>query len=180
MTEYERTRNPIYKKKIEAGMKSISALPHGMFTGPGVLGFDPATGILSWEGDPEITHTEHLVVIMGGFEIQHEMDEMLPNKAWKKTWLEYCRDYHKQTKNAFRVTRLKAYAAWKLQDKQLAEEAWHDMWTHSNKFQHYLFDMHHIEGSEVPQPLDESPLTTTNDCALWTLEAIFMQEVIPQ
>ena len=40
--------------------------------------------------------------------------------------------------------------------------------------------MRHIEGSEVPQPLDESPQTTTNDCALWSLETIFMQEVIPQ
>ncbi len=180
MTEYERTRDIKYKKKIEAGMKSISRLPRGMFTGPGVLGYDPATGILSWEGDPKVTHTEHLVVIMGGFEIQHEMDEMLPNKAWQKTWLEYCRDYHKQTKNAFRVTRLKAYAAWKLKDKQLAEEAWRDIWTHSTKLQHYPFEMRHIEGSEVPQPLDESPQTTTNDCALWSLETIFMQEVIPQ
>ncbi len=180
MTENERTRNPIYKKKIEAGMKSISRLPHGMFTGPGVLGFDPATGVLSWEGDPKVTHTEHLAVIMGGFEIQHEMDEMFPNKAWQKTWLEYCRNYHKQAKNAFRVTRLKAYAAWKLKDRQLAEEAWRDMWTHSSKLQHYPFEMRHIEGSEVAEPLDESPQTTTNDCALWSLEAIFMQEVIPE
>ena len=179
MTEYERTQNPVYKKKIEAGMKSIAALPHGIFTGPGVLGFDPATGILSWEGDRQVTHTEHLTTIMGGFEVQHELDEMLPNKAWRKTWLDYCRNYQNVTKNTFRVSRLKAYAAWKLQDKQLAEEAWKDMWTYSGKMQHYPFELHHIEGGEVPEPLDESPLTTTNDCALWSLEAIFMQEVIP-
>ncbi|MBQ7571466.1 MAG: hypothetical protein IJT19_04430 [Bacteroidaceae bacterium] len=180
MTEYERTRDAKYKKKIEAGMKSIAHLPHGMFSGPGVLGFDPATGILSWEGNPSVTHTEHLVVIMGGFEIQHELDEMLPNKAWRKTWLDYCSNYHKQTKNAFRVTRLKAYAAWKLKDKELAQEAWRDMWTHSQKLQHYPFASRRIEGPEVPEPLDESPQTTTNDCALWSLEAIFMQEVIPE
>ena len=180
MTQYERTRDIIYKKKIEAGMKSISRLPQGIFTGPGVLGFDPATGILSWEGDKGMTHTEHLTTIMGGFEIQHEIDEMLPNKAWQRTWLDYCRRYHLQAKNTFRVSRLKAYAAWKLQDKQLAEEAWKDMWTYNHKLQHYPFDMHRIEGSQVPEPLDESPLTTTNDCALWSLEAIFMQEVIPQ
>ena len=180
MTEYERTRNIIYKKKIEAGMKSISRLPNGIFTGPGVLGFDPATGILSWEGDKSVTHAEHLTTIMGGFEIQHEIDEMLPNKAWQRTWLDYCRRYHLQTKNTFRISRLKAYAAWKMQDKQLAEEAWKDMWTYGHKLQHYPFDMRRIEGSEVPEPLDESPLTTTNDCALWSLEAIFMQEVIPQ
>ena len=180
MTEYERTRDIKYRKKIEAGMKSITRLPNGIFTGPGVLGYDPATGILSWEGDKKMTHTEHLTTIMGGFEVQHELDEMLPNKAWQRTWLDYCRRYHEMTKNTFRVSRLKAYAAWKLQDKQLAEEAWREMWTYSGKLQHYPFEMSHIEGHEVPQPLDESPQTTTNDCALWSLEAIFMQEVIPQ
>lgn len=180
MTEYERTRDIIYRKKIEAGMKSIARLPQGIFTGPGVLGFDPATGILSWEGDKSMTHTEHLTTIMGGFEIQHELDEMLPNKAWQRTWLDYCRRYHLNTKNTFRVSRLKAYAAWKLKDKKLAEEAWRDMWTYSGKMQHYPFQLSHIEDNEVPEPLDESPQTTTNDCALWSLEAIFMQEVIPQ
>ena len=180
MTEYERTRNIIHKKKIEAGMKSISKLHDGIFTGPGVLGFDPSTGILSWEGDKSVTHAEHLTAIMGGFEIQHELDEMLPNKPWQRTWLDYCRRYHMVTKNTFRVSRLKAYAAWKLQDKSLAEEAWREMWTYSHKMQHYPFKLTHIEGCEVPEPLDESPQTTTNDCALWSLEAIFMQEVIPQ
>ncbi|MBQ8968174.1 MAG: hypothetical protein IJ064_00355 [Bacteroidaceae bacterium] len=180
MTEWERTGNVAYRKKIEAGMKSIARLPHGIFTGPGVLGYDPATGILSWEGDKQVTHTEHLTTIMGGFEVQHELDAMLPNKAWRKAWLDYCRDYQKMTKNSFRVSRLKAYAAWKLGDKQMASEAWRDMWTYSGKLQHYPFELRHIEGSEVAEPIDESPLTTTNDCALWSLEAIFMQEVIPQ
>ncbi len=180
MTEWERTRNPYYKNKIEMGMKSISALPHGIFTGPGVLGYDPETGILSWEGDKTTTHTEHLTTIMGGFEIQHELDEMLPNKAWKKVWMEYCRDYEKRAHNTFRVSRLKAYAAWKLGNKQMADQAWKDMWTYSHRLQHYPFELRHIKGSEVPQPIDESPQTSTNDCALWSLEAIFMQEVIPQ
>lgn len=179
MTEWERTGNKAYRKKIEAGMKSIAALPNGIFTGPGVLGYDPATGVLSWEGDKAVTHTEHLVTIMGGFEVQHELDEMLPNKAWRRTWLDFCRNYESMTKNSFRVSRLKAYAAWKLNDRQMAEAAWRDMWTYNSKLQHYRFDLRHIEGPEVPQPIDESPQTSTNDCALWSLEAIFMQEVIP-
>ena len=57
MTEWERTGNTAYRDKIIAGMKSISALPHGIFTGPGVLGFDPATGVLSYEGDPGLQRT---------------------------------------------------------------------------------------------------------------------------
>lgn len=180
MTEYERTGNKAYKQKIEAGMKSIAALPHGIFTGPGVLGFDPATGILSWEGDTAVTHTEHLTTIMGGFEVQHELDELLPNKAWRRTWLEYCRDYQRRTKNTFRVSRLMAYAAWRLGDNSLAQRAWRDLWTYSGKMQHYRFKASRINPPEVPSPITESPETTTNDCALWSLEAIFMQEVIPQ
>ena len=180
MTEYERTGNKAYKQKIEAGMKSISALPNGIFTGPGVLGFDPATGVLSWEGEKDVTHTEHLTTIMGGFEIQHEIDQMLPNKAWQRTWLQYCKEYEKRAQNTFRVSRLKAYAAWRLGDKQMASEAWKDMWTYSGKLQHYPFDSKRVKRPEVPADIDESPQTTTNDCALWSLEAIFMQEVIPE
>lgn len=184
MTEWERTGNIVYRKKIEAGMKSICKLPRGMFSGPGVLGFDPATGVLSWEGDKTMEHTNHLMTIMGGFEINHELMQLLPNKDWEKRWLEYCRDYQKKAleidHNQFRVSRVKAYAAWKLNDKKMAEDVWKDMWTYSAKMQHYEFKSSRISAPQVPQSIDESPLTTTNDCALWSLEAIFMQEVIPQ
>ena len=180
MTEYERTRNPEYRKKIEAGMKSIAALPNGMFTGPGVLGYDPATGILSYEGDPSVTSTNHLKLIMGGFELLHEMMEMVPNKKFEAVYLDHNARYHKVTTNKFRISRLKGYAAAKLHDKALAEEAWADMWKYSRSAQHYRFDAREVLPPEVPQPLTESPETTTNDCALWSLEAIYLQEVIPQ
>ena len=32
---------------------------------------------------------------------------------------------------------------------------------------------------EVPAPLDECTSISTNDAALWSLDAIYMQEVIP-
>lgn len=177
MTEWERTGNPVYRKKIEAGMQSISRLPRGIFTGPGVLGFDPATGILSWEGDPTLEHTNHLMSIMGGFEICLEMMQMLPNRRWQQTWLDYCSRYH--LLNSFRVSRVEGYAAWQKHDKSLAADTWNRMWNYNKAAQHYEFDSHHIQGPAVPQPIDESPLTTTNDCALWSLDAIFLQEVIP-
>ena len=180
MTEYERTRNPFYKKKIEAGMKSIAALPNGMFTGPGVLGYDPATGILSYEGDPKVTSTNHLKLIMGGFELLHEMMEMVPNKKFEAVYLDHNARYHKVTTNRFRISRLKGYAAAKLHDQSLADEAWTEMWQYSQPAQHYRFDAREVLPPEVPQPLTESPETTTNDCALWSLDAIYLQEVIPQ
>ena len=180
MTEYERTRDKKYLQKIEAGMKSIAALPNGMFTGPGVLGYDPATGILSWEGDPKETHTNHLKLIMGGFELLHEMMEMVPNKKFAKVYLDHNANYHKVTKNRFRISRLKGYAAAKTDDKALAKEAWQEMWQYSRPAQHYRFEAHEVLPPEVPQPLTESIETTTNDCALWSLDAIYLQEVIPQ
>ena len=179
MTEYERTRDTKYLKKIEAGMKSIAALPNGMFTGPGVLGYDPATGILSWEGDPKETHTNHLKLIMGGFELLHEMMEMVPNKKFAKVYLDHNARYHKITNNRFRISRLKGYAAAKLGDKALAAEAWQEMWQYSRPAQHYRFEAHSVLPPEAPQPLTESVETTTNDCALWSLDAIYLQEVIP-
>ncbi len=180
MTEYERTRDTKYLKKIEAGMKSIAALPQGMFTGPGVLGYDPATGILSYEGDPKVTHTNHLTLIMGGFELLHEMMEMVPNKKFAKVYLDHNARYHKITSNRFRISRLKGYAAALTGDKELAKAAWKEMWQYSRPAQHYRFEPHEVLPPEVPQPLTESAETTTNDCALWSLDAIYLQEVIPQ
>ncbi len=180
MTEYERTRDVKYLKKIQAGMKSIAALPQGMFTGPGVLGFDPATGILSYEGDRTVTSTNHLKLIMGGFELMHELLEMAPNKKFEACYLDHNARYHQITKNRFRISRLKGYAAAKNGDKALAEETWADMWKYSDPAQHYRFDPHPLLPPDVPQPLTESVATTTNDCALWSLDAIYLQEVIPQ
>ena len=180
MTEYERTRDVKYLKKIQAGMKSIAALPKGMFTGPGVLGYDPATGILSYEGDTAITSTNHLKLIMGGFELMHELLEMVPDKKFEACYLDHNTRYHQITKNRFRISRLKAYAAAKHNDRALAEETWQDMWRYSNPAQHYRFDPHPLLPPEVPQPMTESVATTTNDCALWSLDAIYLLEVIPQ
>jgi hypothetical protein len=62
----------------------------------------------------------------------------------------------------------------------MAKDTWRDMWQYSDPQQHYRFDPHPLLPPEVPQPLTESIATTTNDCALWSLDAIYLQEVIPQ
>ena len=180
MTEYERTLNPVYRKKIEAGMKSIAALPNGMFTGPGVLGYDPATGILSWEGDPKVTHANHLKLIMGGFELLHEMMELVPNKKFEACYLDHNARYYSMTKNRFRISRIKGYAAYHLHDQKLADETWTGMWNYDAAEQHYLFNAHEVLPPEAPQPKLESVEISTNDAALWSLDAIYLQEVIPQ
>lgn len=183
MTQWERTGDTKYRDKILAGMKSIAALPNGIFTGPTVLGFDPATGIVSYEGDPELINTNHLLSIMGGFELMHELNEMLPVEEWQKAWGEYASNFHRLSREVthkkFPIPRLAAYGAVWSNSEDLKKEAWNYM----------LRGFGGIEGSqdwvtintpEVPAQRVEIPSMSTNDASMWGLDAIYMLEVIPQ
>ncbi len=157
MTRWERTGEQHYYDMLIAGMKSIAALPNGLLTSKvKVLGFDPATGVLSWEGDPDSIGTNHLMTIMGGFEIMTEMQDMIEVPEFNAAWLDHARRYH--TMAGFRVSRLNAYAAWKDHDADFARKTW--------------------EG--LLRELDRKPYTpNTNGAATWSLDAIYCLEVLP-
>lgn len=184
MTEWERTGNTAYRDKIIAGMKSISALPNRLFTGPKALGFDPETGIITTECDPKLESTNHLMTIMGGFEIANEMMRMIDMPEWKDAWLDHAARYKKKawelSHSRFRISRLMAYAAYHLRDRQMAEEAWTDLFTRLEHTPAPSFRITTILPPEVPAPLDECTSISTNDAGLWSLDAIYMQEVIPR
>lgn len=184
MTEWERTGNTAYRDKIIAGMRSISALPNRLFTGPKALGFDPETGIITTECDPKLESTNHLMTIMGGFEIANEMMRMIDIPEWKDAWLDHAARYKKKawelSHSRFRISRLMAYAAYHLRDRQMAEEAWTDLFTRLEHTPAPFFRITTILPPEVPAPLDECTSISTNDAALWSLDAIYMQEVIPR
>lgn len=184
MTEWERTGNTFYRDKIKAGMKSICALPSRLFTGLLALGYDPATGIITSECDPELQTTNHLMTIMGGFEIMNEMMRLLPDKDWADAWLEHATHYKQKAieirHNRFRVSRLQAYSAWQRQDKAMAAEAWQDLLTRAEHKEAPSPQVKLLTGSEVPAPQHEMTPLSTNDAAMWSLDAIYMQEVIPQ
>ena len=166
-TEWERTQNTKYRDKIERGMKSISNLPHGIFSGPKALGYDPATGIVTWEGDTAMQNTNHLLPIMGGFEMMVEMMLSMPfadnkeSKAtaekWQQTWLDMCCDYKEKalkiSQNKFRIPRLQAYAYW---------------FTGKEKYRDIVNKDLRIR----------MPIRATNDAATFTLDAIFSKEVM--
>jgi hypothetical protein len=160
MTEWERTGNTRYRDRILAGIESINALPHGIFTGPKALGYDPATGRISYEGDTAVQNTNHLLPIMGGFEIMNELMEMLPatETTWRQTWLTFCRDYRQKatniSHNTFRIPRLPAYAYYLTHDPVQHRQAWDELGRRAE----HLF---------------------TNDIATWSLDAIYMLEVCP-
>ena len=157
MTEWERTGNKLYRNKIYAGMKSIAALPDGLFTGNKALGFDPATGKLSYDGTPGRRNTNHLMTIMGGFEIVQELQDMLWDNDFDRVWLDHARLYKQYaqeiSKNHFPVRRLEAYAAYRLGDEALKAQAWTDLLHGTDDF-------------------------STNSAALWSLDAIYMLDTI--
>lgn len=160
-TEWERTGNKHYYDKIVAGMQSISSLPHGLFSGPKALGYDPSTGIITWEGDSTMQNTNHLLSIMGGFEMMNEMMLSFNIPSWNKVWLEHAMEYkHKAltiSRNSFRIPRLQAYGYWQTGSLLHKQNAWDDLLKHT--------------------PFSDSQHFFTNDAATWVLDAIFMNEV---
>ena len=158
MTEWERTGNTRYRDKIMAGMQSIAALTDGLFTGNKALGYDPQTGRISYDGPAELRNTNHLLSIMGGFEVMNELMPMTGCKAFEQAWLDHARRYRemalKVSRNHFPVRRLDAYAAWQDRDAQRQARVWSAL-------------------------LAPRKGISTNDAALWSLDAIYMLEVLP-
>ncbi|MCM1137986.1 MAG: hypothetical protein NC221_01970 [Duncaniella sp.] len=183
MTQWERTGDTKYRDKILAGMKSIATLPNGIFTGPTVLGFDPATGVVSYEGDHEMINTNHLLSIMGGFELLNELNEMLPDKDWLNAWGEYAANFHRLSREVthkkFPIPRLAAYGAVWSNSDDLKKEAW-DYMLRGTAEMKVKPQMVIIRTPEVPAERVEIPTMSTNGAATWGLDAIYLLEVIPQ
>ncbi len=158
MTEWERFGTLRYRDKILTGMESIAALPDGIFTGNLAKGYDPATGRISYDGDPSLRSTNHLVSIMGGFEVLNELMPMTRVTAFEKCWLDYARRYKQMAlkirRNSFPVRRLEAFAAWHDRDSKRMKSVWDALWQQGDR------------------------TSNTNNAALWSLDAIYMQEVV--
>ncbi|MBR1504679.1 MAG: hypothetical protein IJ614_01040 [Prevotella sp.] len=158
MTEWERTGNAFYYNKIRTGMQSIAGLKDGIFTGNLAKGYDPATGRISYDGPDSLRSTSHLLSIMGGFEVMNELLPLMADETFNKCWLDHARRYRemamKVSKNKFPVRRLDAYAAWHDRDPQRMKQVWQSL-------------------------LAPSKGISTNEAALWSLDAIYMLEVTP-
>lgn len=187
MTEWERTGNLRYRDKILSGLNSVSNFSDGLFTGNLALGYDPATGVISYEGDPNRKSTNHLATIMGGFEVMNELLPLLPSaeKQWpglaakfSNTWLDYAQRYKQMSRGSFPVRRLLAYSAWQKRSPQLTAEAWRDLWGRIEHTSAPAFRIDRIEPPQVPAPIDYWWGISTNDAALWSLDAIYMIETL--
>ena len=157
MTEWERTGNVRYRDKIVTGMQSIARLHDGIFTGNLAKGYDPATGVISYDGPDSLRSTSHLLAIMGGFEMMNELLPMVSVGEFGRCWLDHARRYKAMAwqtrKNRFPVRRLEAYAAWLDRDVKRKDEVWQSL-------------------------LAPNKGISTNDAAMWSLDAIYMLETI--
>ena len=187
MTAWERTTNTYYRDKLLTGMESIAALPNGLFTGNKALGYDPTTGRISYDGNANRMNTNHLMTIMGGFEVMSEL-LLQPSlisipKAFRDVWLDHALRYKQMARdishNHFAVRRLMAYGAWQTNNTVLAAEAWNDLWHRVEHTEAPPVTINHVDPPLVPAPVDEWLGLSTNDAALWSLDAIYMKEVIP-
>ena len=93
---------------------------------------------------------------MGGFEVMNELLSITDDKAFESCWLDYARRYKQMATGKFPVRRLEAYAAWKDRDPARAAAVWEAVWRVSDR------------------------TSNTNDAALWSLDAIYLQEVLPR
>lgn len=182
LTHWERTGDVAYRDKIIAGLQSVVKMEHGLFTGNNAWGFDPATGVMSYEGNPQLQHTNHLMTIMGGFELMNEMMTMVNVPGFDEVWLDYASNYKRKafeiSHNHFPVRRLLAFAAWKHRNPKMMDEAWKDLWNRIEHQQAPALSISTIQAPKVPSPVTEWNGISTNDAALWSLDAIYMQEVI--
>jgi hypothetical protein len=184
MTEWERFGTKKYQEKIVTGLESIAALEDGIFTGNLAKGYDPATGKITYDGDPSIKFTNHLMTIMGGFELMNEMMRMVDVPEWTDAWLEHAANYKNKAaeirNNHFRVSRLLAYAAYHQRDTEKAREAWGDLLKALGRDDDTRYRLRKVLPPEVPSAQDEIEMVSTNGVATWALDAIYMQEVIPE
>lgn len=165
-------------RKMYNGMSSIARLSHGFFTGPKALGYDPATGEVSYEGDTAMTNTNHLLAIMGGFEIMNEFlenpilmeqsqrEDLKTLDAFRGTWLDFCQNYRWRadsiSHHSFLIPRLHGYAASHLPEASPSSAHREKAWTELRKNQPRMDRI------------------STNSVAMWCLDAIYLMEVCPR
>jgi len=74
---------------------------------------------------------------------------------------------------------LEAYAAWLDRDAARAADTWKALWGVADNDLILSDKSHRLMPPEVPAPLDEIDGVSTNNAALWSLDAIYMLEVLP-
>ncbi len=200
MTEYERTQDKKYRKKIENGLQDIYNTPLGLASGP-EYEYDFEQAHLIYHGESDTSGNMHLQICMGGPEIWAELADMLDSDVLRKLLVDHGRFYYlsreekeQETKGLIRnrpfsfywfASSLAAYSAWMSKDEALAISAWKELL-------HALATDRDVEGfRSYPyttamdgKELKEIPWIKTNFTAQWCLNVIvaleFIREYLPE
>lgn len=189
LTEWERTRNPRWRDRIIAGMRSIAAFPKGWFVGGAP--FDLASGRFVGAGDA--VSVSHLNGVFGVFELTTELFALVDVPAYKAAWIDYCALYNAPAEE-FRAktgavgkgraltqahSRYTAFAAAQRHDPALAQRALAEFLGAGDRpGRDQWRTLHSVSGAAVLKPVDELSDVSTNDAAQWGLTAMANLELI--
>jgi hypothetical protein len=118
-----------------------------------------------------------------GYKGNHNFQFSILNSQFHKTWLDFARRYKQMAvetrNNHFPVRRLEAYAAWNDRDPSRMKSTWEALWGVADNDLLLSGKSHTVLPPEVPAPIAELPGVSTNNAALWSLDAIYILEVFP-
>jgi hypothetical protein len=184
LTEWERTRDPMMRERLIAGMRTIGAQPRGFFTGGARL--DLERGAFEISRSDRIS-VSHLSAAFGLPEVCAELIELISVPEFERAWLQYCELYNAPEDEQKKVlgqslgplnlqqghARLIAYAAWKRHDPGLAARAWAEFTAGKAGYgPGQEFQTKRIATPAVLTPVDEGPGISTNSTAQWGLAGI--------
>ncbi len=193
LTQWERTNDTAYRKKIEIGSEDIKKAPLKLVSGPD-FEFDPDTLHLGYIGE-KTTGGTHLQICMGAPSVWTEMADLMEDEEWKDMIAEYGRVYFLSSEERTKVTRglvgkrefslpmfaccMGAYGAERLHDEELAQNVWRILLN-------ALIEPGNSEGftaNEIPDAgsnasLSEIPWISTNFTAQFCLNVIMTLEFI--
>lgn len=205
MTEYERTLDEAYRKKIETGTRDIAATPYGFASGPDYY-YDVENAHLIYKGEVEKTPNQHLQICMGGPQIWLEAADMLEDDTLKKMLADLGAFYYlsreeKIARTGGRIADrpfswpmfavgIAAYSAMRNHDKELGAQVWRILLENLDgkgggtefRSETYAAGGMRIDGEA--KELKEIPWISTNCTSQWCINAIwaleFIREYMPE
>jgi hypothetical protein len=183
-TEWERTRDPRFRDRLLASMRTIGAQPRGFFTGS--ERFNLVTGAFDRAKHDRVS-VSHLSAAFGLPEICAELIESFDVPEFERAWLQYCELYNappaeqkaalgeelRGTNLQQGHARLTAFAAYRKKDARLAARAWAEFTDGRAGYgSRQQFTAKRIDAPAVLNPVDEGPGISTNASAQWGLAGI--------
>ena len=181
LVEWERTGDPRWRDRLQAGMDSIARLPLRWFAA--AAPYDPRTGRFTDAGGE--ARFSSLNGAFGVVELNSELLTLIDLPAYRQAWLDYCRYYNAPKADLVRLlgkepkrgsltgshSRLTAYAAHQEQDRALARRAWSEFFSET-RYGGIVRKTVRVGGVDVLRPIEEESGYSTNGAVTWGLAAI--------